>query len=77
MSHGRRAGHRLGTRYRVVVYELDNGDQTIAMDSTGDGFIAATGTATPAGRMTGDIGRGGPHDIQQDLAALIADEPIR
>jgi hypothetical protein len=30
-----------------------------------------------AGRMTGDIGRGGPDDVQQDVAALIAEEPVR
>jgi hypothetical protein len=64
------------TRYRVVVYQLDNGNQNVVMDSSGDGYIAATGTATPADHMTGDIGGAGPPDILEDLADLIAQEPF-
>jgi hypothetical protein len=40
------------TRYRVVAYELDAGAETLVMDSSGDGFIAATGTIVHTGRMT-------------------------
>jgi hypothetical protein len=66
---------RPSVRYRVVVYELTDDAETVAMDSTGTSFVAATGTVTPAGRMIGDIGGGGPEDIQEQLAELIAQEP--
>ena len=45
-------GPRPRVHYRVVAYELRAGTETIVMDSTGEGFIAATGT----------IVRAGPHD---------------
>jgi hypothetical protein len=63
-------------RYRVVVYELSDNTETVLMYSTGAGFVAATGTVTSTGRMTGDIGGAGPLDIQEHLAELIAEEPI-
>ena len=66
---------RTPVRYRVVAYELRAGTETVVMDSTGDGFIAATGTIVHAGRMTVEIGSNGPKLIQEHLADLIADEP--
>jgi hypothetical protein len=71
----RRRAPRPRARYRVVVYELTDGTKAVVIDSTGAGFVAATGTVTPAGRMTGDIGGGGPDDIQEHLAELIAQKP--
>jgi hypothetical protein len=62
------------TRYRVVAYELDAGAETLVMDSSGDGFIAATGTIVHTGRMTVEIGSGGPKLIQEHLADLITEE---
>jgi hypothetical protein len=61
--------------YRVVAYELRAGAETVVMDSTGEGFIAATGTIVRPGRMTVEVGTGGPQLIQEHLAQLIADEP--
>jgi ATP-dependent protease HslVU (ClpYQ) peptidase subunit len=62
------------TRYRFVAYELHADAETVVMDSTGDGFIAATGTIIHAGHMTVEIGSGGPTLIQEHLADLIAEE---
>jgi hypothetical protein len=62
------------TRYRVVAYELHAHAETVVMDSTGDGFIAATGTIVHTGRMDPEIGSGGPKLIQEHLADLIAEE---
>jgi hypothetical protein len=62
------------TRYRVIAYELHADAETVVMDSTGDGFIAATGTIVHTGRMTVEIGSGGPRPIQEHVADLIVDE---
>jgi hypothetical protein len=61
--------------YRVVAYELRAGTETVVMDSTGEGFIAATGTIIRTGHMTIEVGSGGPQLIQEHLAQLVADEP--
>jgi hypothetical protein len=62
------------TRYRVVAYKLHADTETVVMDSTADGFIAATGTIVETGRMTVEIGNGGPKLIQEHLADLIAED---
>jgi len=68
-------GPRPRVHYRVVACELRAGTETIVMDSTGEGFIAATGTIVRAGHMTAEVGSGGPALIQDQLAQLVADEP--
>lgn len=45
------------------------------MDSTGDGFVAATAAIIETGRMTVEIGGGGPQPIQQQLADPVPEEP--
>lgn len=58
-------------RYRVVVYELDHDRQTIAMDATADGFIAAAATIHN-GEMDITLADGGSHDLQAHIALFIA-----
>jgi hypothetical protein len=70
-----RARPRTPVHYRVVAYELRAGTETVVMDSTGEGFIAATGTVVRTGRMTVEVGSSGPDLIQEQLAQLVADEP--
>ena len=65
---------RTPIRYRIVAYELHHGAENVVMDSTGDGFIAATGTIVQTGRMSVEIASGGPRPIQEHLADLIAEE---
>ena len=68
-------GPRPRIRHRVIAYELRAGTETIVMNSTGEGFIAATGTIVRAGHMTAEVGSGGPEFIQDQLAQLVAEEP--
>jgi hypothetical protein len=64
--------------YRVVVYELDGGEQTesVIMDAEGEAFQAAVGSLHD-GRMIGERGVGGPANLRGHLADLIADSPLR
>lgn len=62
---------RARPRYRVVCYERAPEGERVLMDATGEGFIAAAGTIS-GGRMAGEIGRGGPEDVQEHIALLIA-----
>jgi hypothetical protein len=71
---GRRAPAPTPIRYRLIAYELRGEIETVVMDSTGDGFVAATGALIETGRMTVEIGAGGPQPIQQHLADLVAEE---
>lgn len=73
MSQG--PGERTPVRYRLLAYELHGDGETVVIDSTGDGFLAATGAIIETGRMTVEIGGGGPQLIQQHLADLVAEEP--
>jgi hypothetical protein len=61
-------------RYRIVVYERQSGDEQIVMDATGEAFLAAVGTVLHSGRMTGEVGSGGPQTIQQHLADLVGEQ---
>jgi hypothetical protein len=70
-----RARPRTPVHYRVVAYELRAGTETVVIDSTGEGPIAATGTVARTGRMTVEVGSSGPDLIQEQLAQLVADEP--
>ena len=59
-------------RYRVVVYELHDNTTTTTkiVDATANGFIAAIGSIQN-GIIDGELGDGGPHDLQQHLALFI------
>lgn len=60
-------------RYRVTVYQLHEGKTTQVIDASGSGFITAI--ATLDGEfMDVHFGEGGPRDLQQHIAAAIADE---
>jgi hypothetical protein len=61
-------------RYRVVVTELVDGHPTVVMDTVGAGFHAAVGDFDHD-RLRGEHGIGGPLDLLEQLAQLIADHP--
>jgi len=61
-------------RYRIVCYELDGEHETVILDSTARGFIAATGTIDHTGTMHGRATQAGPLHLRRRLAALIADD---
>lgn len=60
------------SRYRVVVHELDT--ETAIMDAEGEAFQVAVG-AEHEGRMSGERGVGGPADLLEHIADLIAANP--
>ena len=60
-------------RYRVVCYELTNGQQNIIMDSTDDGFIAATGSIHDA-VLDAELAHAGSRELQAHLALMIAND---
>ena len=60
-------------RYRVTVHELHDGKTTIVIDAYGSGFITAVATLDDD-TMEVHFGEGGPRDLQQHIAAAIADE---
>lgn len=60
-------------RFRVTVHQLHAGKTTQVIDAYGSGFITAI--ATLDGEfMDVHFGEGGPRDLQQHIAAAIADE---
>jgi hypothetical protein len=69
----RAAAQQPATRYRVICYELANGHENIIMDSTDDGFIAATGSIHDT-VMDAELARAGPHELQAHLALIIAND---
>jgi hypothetical protein len=60
-------------RYRVTVHELRGGKTTKVIDAYGSGFITAVATLH-GDTMDVHFGEGGPRDLQQHIAAAIADE---
>ncbi len=60
-------------RYRVVCFELTDGQQNITMDSTDDGFIAATGSIHNA-VLDAELAHAGPRELQAHLALMIAND---
>ena len=60
-------------RYRVTVHELRDGKSTKVIDAYGSGFITAVATLD-ADIMDVHFGEGGPRQLQQHIAAAIADE---
>ena len=70
----RPAARQSTTRYRVVCYELTNdGQQNTIMDSTDEGFVAATGSIHGA-VMNAELAHAGPHELQAHLALMIAND---
>jgi hypothetical protein len=63
------------TRYRIVCYELEHGQQTKIFDATGRGFIAVTGTIDKNNTMRGNGTHAGPLTLRKRLARLIAEDP--
>ena len=61
-------------RYRVTVYELRDGKTTQVIDAYGSGFITAVATLIDDDNMDVHFGAGGPRQLQQHIAAAIADE---
>jgi hypothetical protein len=60
-------------RYRVICYELVDDRKNLIMDSTGQGFIAATGTLV-RDVIDGELSHAGPHELQAHLALMIAND---
>ena len=61
-------------RYRVICYELtDDGQETVIIDSTDDGFIAATGNIHNDA-MEAELAHAGPRELQAHLALMIAND---
>jgi hypothetical protein len=60
-----------GIRYRVIVYELENDQQTPVLDETATGFIAAAASIRD-GEMDVALGDGGPHPLIQHIGLFIA-----
>jgi hypothetical protein len=61
-------------RYRVVCYEIEDGEQTVILDATAQGFIAVTGTIDQDNTMRGEGTRAGPLALQKRILALIASD---
>jgi hypothetical protein len=62
------------TSYRIICYEIENGEQTMIFDATARGFIAVTGTIYEDGTMHGQGTHAGPLALRRRLARLIADD---
>ncbi len=62
------------TRYRIVCYELEAGQETVIFDATARGFIAVTGTLDDDGAMHGEGTHAGPLPLLKRIARLIADD---
>ncbi len=62
------------TRYRIVCYEIEAGQQSVIFDATARGFIAVTGTIAEDGTMHGDGTHAGPLPLLRRIARLIADD---
>ena len=63
------------TRYRIVCYEIEDGEQRIILDDTAQAFIAVTGTIDENNTMRGNATHAGPLTLRKRLARLIADDP--
>jgi hypothetical protein len=61
-------------RYRVVCYEIEDGEQTVILDATAQGFIAVTGTIDQDDTMRGEGTGAGPLALQKRILALIASD---
>ena len=61
-------------RCRVTVMELRHGKTTQVIDVYGSGFITAVATHFDGDNLDIHFGEGGPRQLQQHIAAAIADE---
>lgn len=62
------------TSYRIVCYELEEGEETVIFDATARAFIAVTGTLDENGTMHGAGTHAGPLPLLKRIARLIADD---
>ena len=62
------------TRYRIVCYEIDAGQETVILDATAHAFIAVAGTIDEHNTMTGQGTHAGPLPLLRRLASVIADD---
>lgn len=60
-------------RYQVICYELVGEDRELIMDSTSDGFVAATGSIN-SGVLSAELSHAGPHELQAHLALAIGND---
>jgi hypothetical protein len=60
-------------RFRITVYQLQDGKTTQVIDAHGSGFITAIATLN-GDTMEVHFGEGGPRQLQQHIADAIADE---
>jgi hypothetical protein len=61
-------------RYRVVVYELLDGESTVFMDEIADGYIVATGSHAPDDEAwAAAVRRAGPLELLVSLCDAVPD----
>ena len=60
-------------RYRVICFELTEDGETVIIDSTDDGFIAATGSIHDD-VLEAELAHAGPYELQAHLALMIAND---
>ena len=60
------------TRYRIVCYEIDAGQETVILDATA--HFAVAGTIDEHNTMTGQGTHAGPLPLLRRLASVIADD---
>jgi hypothetical protein len=60
-------------RYQVICYEITGEQRRLIMDSTDQGFIAATGSIN-RGVLDGELSHAGPRELQAHLALTIAND---
>ena len=60
-------------RYQVICYELVGEDRQLIMDSTSDGFVAATGSIE-SDVLNAELSHAGPHELQAHLALMIGND---
>lgn len=64
---------RPNRRYQVICYELVGDQRNLIMDSTSDGFVAATGSIE-SGVLSAELSHAGPHELQAHLALMIGND---
>ena len=62
------------TRYRIVCYELHNGEPEVILDDIAHAFIAVTGTIDENNTMSGKGTNAGPLPLLRRLASVLADD---
>jgi hypothetical protein len=67
------ASPRPSRRYQVICYEIVGEDRELIMDSSNDGFVAATGSIN-RGVLSAELSHAGPHELQAHLALMIGND---